>query len=340
MLEMAEAKTSFTRKAVNIDELSKEDLLERIRQLEFHVNQLKNIIAKHDSQETSHKSSKKQRPFDWSKQNKRHVALKIAYLGWDYRGFVVQEDTNMTIEHAIFSALLRARLIESRETSNYHRCGRTDRGVSAFCQVISIDLRSVATSGLGVTIAENNCQNESKPELDYVSIINRILPPEIRVLAWAPVNADFSARFDCKSRTYKYFFPKGDLNVESMNKAASKLVGSHDFRNLCKMDVGNGVTEFVRHIDSADVKVVDEQDSYSTCVFTIVSKAYLWHQIRCIMAVLFTVGKGLEKPEILDELFDVKSNPCKPQYTMAHELPLNLYQCSYDDVHWVYDQGK
>ena len=39
--------------------------------------------------------------------------------------------------------MCRTRLIESRQISNYHRCGRTDRGVSAFSQVISLDLRFI-----------------------------------------------------------------------------------------------------------------------------------------------------------------------------------------------------
>ena len=47
----------------------------------------------------------------------------------------MQEDTDKTIEAVLFDALLKTRLIESRATSNYHRCGRTDKGVSAFSQV-------------------------------------------------------------------------------------------------------------------------------------------------------------------------------------------------------------
>ena len=46
--------------------------------------------------------------------NTRHVALKIAYLGWDYQGFVQQENTLNTIETTLFSALTRTKLIESR----------------------------------------------------------------------------------------------------------------------------------------------------------------------------------------------------------------------------------
>ena len=57
------------------------------------------------------------------------------YLGWDYRGYVVQEDTHDTIEHHLFEALKKTCLIEDRSKSNYHRCGRTDKGVSSFEQV-------------------------------------------------------------------------------------------------------------------------------------------------------------------------------------------------------------
>jgi tRNA pseudouridine38/39 synthase len=61
--------------------------------------------------------------------------LHVAYTGWDYSGFVVQEHTQKTIEAELFRALEKTRLVENRETSNYHRCGRTDKGVSSFGQV-------------------------------------------------------------------------------------------------------------------------------------------------------------------------------------------------------------
>ena len=59
------------------------------------------------------------------------------------------------------------------------------------------------------------------------------------LLGWAPCpRPDFSARFDCTSRMYKYYFPRGDLNLMRMNTAGAKLIGEHDYRNFCKMDVG------------------------------------------------------------------------------------------------------
>lgn len=89
---------------------------------------------------SSKKSKKggKDRPFVFSAHPRRHVALRLAYLGWAYQGFAVQENTDNTVEARLFEALQKTRLIHDRESSNYHRCGRTDKGVSAFSQVGSL----------------------------------------------------------------------------------------------------------------------------------------------------------------------------------------------------------
>ena len=89
-------------------------------------------------------------------------------------------------------------------------------------QVISIDLRCKCTEGTGVITAHlpseavNRKISDINQEIDYCKILNAILPREIRVLAWAPVKPDFSARFDCKQRVYRYFIPVGgaDLKVK------------------------------------------------------------------------------------------------------------------------------
>ena len=97
--------------------------------------------------------SSKQKPFDFSRYHKRHVALKMAYIGWDYHGFASQESTENTIESHFFTALCKACLIENRADCNYSRCGRTDKGVSAFAQVVSLDVRSNLTEGLGIILS-------------------------------------------------------------------------------------------------------------------------------------------------------------------------------------------
>jgi hypothetical protein len=76
-------------------------------------------------------------------------------------------------------------------------------------------------------------------EIDYALILNNILPAEVRVLGWADVPDDFSARFTATLRGYRFYFPARDLNTVAMRSAAERLVGTHDFRNLCKIDLTN-----------------------------------------------------------------------------------------------------
>lgn len=165
-------------------------------------------------------------------------------------------------------------------------------------------------------------------------MLNRVLPEDIRITAWLPLrNPLFSARFDCVSRTYRYFFPRGKLDVGAMERGAQNLLGVHDFRNFCKMDVANGVVTFTRSIDY--VRIVDTTEvakSGADLMFLeIRGKAFLWHQIRCIMSILLLIGEGLEQPEVVLELLDVQKNPRKPQYSLARDYPLNLFRVEYRD---------
>ncbi|XP_045508698.1 tRNA pseudouridine(38/39) synthase [Colias croceus] len=317
--------------------LDKEDLVDRILQLEAHNTQLRNVISRNKEESTENIDASK-RKFDFTKCHYRKVFLRILYFGWDYQGLAVQEDSAQTIEHHLFNALIKSCLIEKRETSQYHRCGRTDKGVSAFGQVISITLRSKFPPSE---------QKNIHTEMPYCKILNRLLPKDIRAVAWMPVpndRQDYSARFDCKKRQYKYYFPKSSLNISAMREACSHLIGSHDFRHLCKMDVGNGVTEFRREILTADIVAVDKNDvDQPTSMYTLLieGNAFLWHQIRCIMAVLLLVGEGKENPSVVTELLDVETHSRKPQYHMALDLPLNLFQCTYDiKSEWIYEMDE
>ncbi|XP_011365403.1 tRNA pseudouridine(38/39) synthase [Pteropus vampyrus] len=333
----------------DIDRIQTEKLLKRVQELEQEVQRLKSKQANTKDSNVRENSSgvgKAKRAFDFSAHGRRHVALKIAYLGWGYQGFASQENTNNTIEEKLFEALTKTRLIESRQTSNYHRCGRTDKGVSAFGQVISLDLRSHFLKGRDSEDFNLTDEvNDAAKEIRYTHILNRVLPPDIRVLAWASVEPSFSARFSCLDRTYRYFFPRADLDIVTMNCAAQKYVGTHDFRNLCKMDVANGVINFHRTILSAQVQLVGQglaeerwQEPFQICQFEVTGQAFLYHQVRCMMAILFLIGQGMEKPEIIDELLNVEKNPQKPQYSMAVEFPLVLYDCKFENIKWIYDR--
>lgn len=190
--------------------------------------------------------------------------------------------------------------------------------------MISIDLRSKFP-------AEEQMTAESiKNEIHYCDALNRVLPPDIRVVAWQPLyNPEFSSRFDCRERVYRYFFPRSNLNIDAMQQACKYLIGVHDFRNLCKMDVGNGVIAFEREL--RDVRVVEasrnsaSNSPYDMYYVELIGKAFLWHQVRAIMAILLLVGQEDEKPEVIKELLDVERNPRTPQYSLAADFPLNLF---------------
>lgn len=332
-------KLKITRKVKiknTIDELgklTKEELIEKVMKLDAYNSHLKNTIDKKFSDRQDIKEVndvERKRDFDFSKHHKRHILIKFCYLGWDYAGYVVQDGGLETVEMHLFRALKKVCLIESRETSNYNRCGRTDRGVSAFSQVISIDVRSRFAPKDQLT------EESINGEINYCNLLNKVLPKEIRAIAWMPlITPNFSARFDCVDRTYRYFFPRGDLNIELMQEACKDLVGVHDFRNFCKMDIQHGVTNYMRRLHSVEIKLQtkNEQDDYDMFCLEINGTAFLWHMIRCIVGILFLIGEKKESTNIIKELLDVVKNPKKPQYSLASEIPLNLFFCNFrEDV--------
>lgn len=83
-----------------------------------------------------------------SKYQQRFVAMRILYFGEGLRGFasLVARPDDETVEGLLFGSLMRLRLIESRKQCAFSRSGRTDKGVSAFGQVVSLRLRSKALS--------------------------------------------------------------------------------------------------------------------------------------------------------------------------------------------------
>lgn len=213
-------------------------------------------------------------------------------------------------------------------------------------------------------------------ELDYPKILNGVLPSSIRILGWCPVSPQFSARFSCSNRTYRYYFPhRSNLDLDCMAKGLQHMMGRHDFRNFCKMNCEQ-VYNFERvilsgtivsptltyHVDESNVRVVSstcttkkdeeemeqEQDHQSLqisssssstsrrdmCHIEIVGQAFLWHQIRCIMSILFYIGRKQEVPEVVHELVDVTTNPAKPAYDMASETALVLHHCEYSNINF------
>lgn len=281
------------------------------------------------------KSKKTKKNFEFSNFNIRHVAFKVAYLGQKYSGFAIQPHIKNTIEEELFKAFMECKLISDRTSCNYSRCGRTDKGVSAVGQVIALYVRSNLSEGIGV-VPRAGSTNEGDEELPYVRMLQAKLPEEIRVISWAPVPLDFSARFSCLYRSYKYYFPKGSLNIEKMREAALKLEGEHDFRNFCKLDNAS-LRDFNRHIHKIRIRSLDSEspDAFKLCELSITAKSFLWHQVRYMMGALTLVGQGRESPDVIDYLLDVESCKAKPNYSPATAEGLILYDSGFEDIKWV-----
>lgn len=289
------------------------------------------------------------RTFDTSAYESKMVALKVAYFGFKYQGFASQtgllnlfneikivSKTADTVEDHIFRALIRTRLILDPKTCNYSRCGRTDAGVSSTGQVIALRLR---------TSNQKSGSSANLLGIDYVNVINKQLPDDIRILDWSFVPDDFSARFSCSSRLYHYYFSKVhfdhisrtlvNLDIDNMKLAAKLLVGVHDFRNFCKRDPSKPEQSFVREIIDTYIEEADGVDGFYK--FVCKGSAFLYHQIRCIMSILFMIGIGSEPVELvkvmLEKIESKKSNePAGPlvHYEIASGIPLTLYECSYE----------
>nr|CDQ01348.1 BMA-TAG-124, isoform b [Brugia malayi] len=210
---------------------------------------------------SNNKKVKKKREFDFSQHPKRRIALMFMYFGWEYNGLVEQREIARTVEEEMRKALIKTKLVENWENCSWNRSGRTDKGVSAFKQVASVIVRSNEPEGEGVfwpNVAHASSETAMKGELQYVKMLNSTLPTNIRVLAWAPVPRNFSARYNCTQRTYTYAFPRTNFNIEAMRQACQFLVGEHDFRNFCRIDMNKKRVEmnYIRTITYADISFI------------------------------------------------------------------------------------
>ncbi|RKP30278.1 tRNA pseudouridine synthase [Metschnikowia bicuspidata] len=323
-------------RSADYESWSKKKLILRLRTLET-ANALPcptpHNSKKDDSaqeNETAAQEPVKKRKFDFARFTTRFVAFRFAYLGWNYNGLNYQQGPTPlpTVEQEILEAMATARLITSADPAacDFSRCGRTDKGVSALNQVISLTVRSSLAP-------ENHAKKEmDAQELPYIAILNSLLPTDIRITAVClHPPPGFDARFSCRYRHYKYLFRQDGLEIARMLQAAAMYEGTHDFRNFCKVDGSKQITNHVREVYSA--QIVHHCDDFY--VFDLKGSAFLWHQVRCMIAVLFLVGQKLEEPTIVQDLLDVTKFPGKPAYAMASDVPLVLYDCVFPEMEWL-----
>ena len=64
----------------------------------------------------------------------------------------------------LFEGLQMTKLVEDRQSCDYSRCGRTDKGVSVLGQVVSLQLRTNLLEGEGVVIPPDISAQDRKGE--------------------------------------------------------------------------------------------------------------------------------------------------------------------------------
>ncbi|KAI9895094.1 MAG: tRNA pseudouridine synthase 1 [Vezdaea aestivalis] len=122
---------------------------------------------------------------------KKKVAVMIGYSGTGYQGMQLVEG-GKSIEGDLFNAFVKTGAIskanaDDPKKSSLVRCARTDKGVHAACNLISLKL-----------IVEDS---------DIVEKINAALPPQIRIWGFVRTTNGFSCYQSCDSRIYEYLLP-------------------------------------------------------------------------------------------------------------------------------------
>lgn len=157
------------------------------------------------------------------------LAALVAYDGTRFVGFQRQPpERGPTVQGALETAINRiAGKAQAGEVISLAAAGRTDSGVHATGQVISFQTRARLDADA------------------WLRALNALTPPDIAIHAARRVAPGFHARKSALARRYRYRIicaPNKEplrerfawritqrLDVDAMNRAASELLGEHDF---------------------------------------------------------------------------------------------------------------
>lgn len=220
------------------------------------------------------------------------LKMVVAYDGTDFFGFQRQPDRR-TVQGVLEEAITRI----AGHPVQLVGAGRTDAGVHARGQVCHFDTA------------------HPMPLDRWASVLNRILPRDVVVRSVQEAAPDFHARKDARWKTYRYridtrpvpdvftrrfhlHFPL-PLDVESMQRAASFLEGTHDFTSFSS--ARSPVENRVRTIYRCRV----ERDG-SLVTMEIVGNGFLYNMVRIIAGTLLEVGRGKRSWEAIPDIIRSK----------------------------------
>jgi tRNA pseudouridine38-40 synthase len=204
------------------------------------------------------------------------LKLTIEYDGTPFYGWAAQPGLP-TVE-----AALRAALGETFSSVDALAvAGRTDTGVHALANVVSVDV------------------GRGPPPARAAAALNTRLPPGVAVVSAEEAPADFNARFSARARSYRYrilnrrapsplehhraWWITRRLDDVQLNAGAALLLGEHDFRAFTKTQTRHAV--FTRTVDRAEwIRRGDHLD------FEITADSYLRHMVRALVGTMLELG--------------------------------------------------
>lgn len=237
---------------------------------------------------------------------KQRYLIELAYNGKDYYGWQVQPN-DISVQEVIEKQLSK---LQSNQPVQIVGCGRTDTGVHAHYYVIHVDLPTI------------------EDQRQFLYKMNSMLPPSIALFAVRPVKADFHARFDATSRTYRYFVHQqkdpflhdrsllvlNALDFDQMNRAAVHLLGKKDFASFSKLHTDVKTT--ICTVSKAEWVKVSETEYY----FEITADRFLRNMVRAIVGTLLDVGLGKAASDSIDAILLAKNRQEASTSAPAHGL--------------------
>lgn len=219
----------------------------------------------------------------------RRLRLTVAYDGSAFHGFAANAGVR-TVAGLLTEALERWMGHPVEITC----AGRTDRGVHARGQVVTLDVA-----------AERVDTDEDLAAV--VRSVNKMCGPEVAVRDPALVDDAFDARFSAIARRYRYRIwnrPEPDpfsartawhvprpLSVPALHLACDPLLGEHDFASFCrrpKRAPDEPEASLVRRVTDARWDIGADGD----LVFEIEAGAFCHQMVRSIVGTLVAVGLG------------------------------------------------
>lgn len=241
------------------------------------------------------------------------IVLCVEYDGASFCGWQSQ-----TGACGVQDALEKAIKSIAEHEIRIHAAGRTDAGVHAMCQIVHFDT------------------DADRPESAWVRGVNAFLPETVRVI-WSKTvgkiegHDDFHARFSAIRRSYQYLLINAPvapailatkagwyhlpLDVEAMQKAATYLLGEHDFSAFRASECQA----------KSPVKTLLEANIYevgSHVIFNFSANAFLQHQVRNMVGALIYIGNGKHSPEYMQTLLKNQNRTEAPPTFSASGLYL------------------